>query len=104
MDTVTKQDSVTSSAKRRDAISPTPWRLHGQTIRDAEGVVVMSALNPADMTTRRLIVEAVNERDRLRDLVGRLTQRLQMARLMGFGLPERDGLLDEAREALGEGE
>lgn len=40
--------------------SPRPWRLAGQTIRDAEGVVVMSAINPADMETRRLIVDAVN--------------------------------------------
>ena len=60
MNSLTNPDSVTSSAKRRDAISPTPWRIDGQTIRDADGVVVMSALNPASMATRRLIVEAVN--------------------------------------------
>ena len=52
--------------------APRPWRLEGETIRDREGVVVMSALNPANMEMRRLIVEAVNERDRLRDLVRRM--------------------------------
>ncbi len=38
--------------------------------------------------------------NRYLDLVRRLAQRLQMARLEGFGVPERDTLLDEAREAL----
>lgn len=53
--------------------SPRPWRLEGSnTIRDADGVVVVSALNPCNRATRRLIVAAVNERDRLRDIVRRL--------------------------------
>lgn len=38
--------------------------------------------------------------NRYLDLVRRLAQRLQMARLEGFGGPERDILLDEASEAL----
>lgn len=41
---------------------PTPWRIQGYAIRDANGYVVVSALNPCDMATRREIVEAVNER------------------------------------------
>ena len=45
---------------------PTPWRIEGQTIRDANGYVVVSAINPCNMSTRRLIVEAVNERDTLK--------------------------------------
>ena len=46
--------------------SPRPWRVEdSDTIRDAEGCVVVSALNPCNRATRRLIVAAVNERDRL---------------------------------------
>ncbi len=39
---------------------PTPWRIEGQTIRDANGYVVVSAINPCNMATRREIVAAVN--------------------------------------------
>ena len=39
---------------------PTPWHIVGQTIRDAQGYVVVSALNPCGMETRRQIVAAVN--------------------------------------------
>ena len=46
--------------------------------------------------------EIVAENIHLRDLVQRLAQRLQMARLEGFGGPEREKFLDEAREAIGE--
>ena len=42
------------------AENPTPWHLVGQTIRDAAGYVVVSALNPCGMATRQLIVDAVN--------------------------------------------
>ena len=80
--------------------SPTPWRLTGQTIRDAEGGVVMSAINPADMETRRLIVAAVNERDRLRDIMRGLVAILETITLEDHEIE----LLDEAREALGEEE
>ena len=38
----------------------TPWRIDGQAIRDAEGRVVVSAINPATMAEKRLIVKAVN--------------------------------------------
>ncbi len=40
---------------------PTPWRIEGETIRDRDGGVVVSAINPCGMSTRRLIVDAVNE-------------------------------------------
>ena len=43
-----------------DIPAPRPWRIEGQAIWDADGVCVVSALNPASMATRRLIVEAVN--------------------------------------------
>jgi len=43
--------------------APRPWHIEGETIRDREGGVVMSAINPANMETRSLIVRAVNERD-----------------------------------------
>lgn len=39
---------------------PTPWELVGQTIRDANGDVVVSAINPCDMKTRKMIVASVN--------------------------------------------
>ena len=45
---------------------PTPWRIEGDTIRDAAGGVVVSALNPCNMSTRRKIVDAVNEHDALK--------------------------------------
>ncbi len=45
---------------------PTPWRIEGDTIRDAAGGVVVSALNPCTMSTRRKIVDAVNEHDTLK--------------------------------------
>ena len=38
--------------------------------------------------------------EQLRDLIRRLAQALQMARLEGFGGPKREALLDEARETL----
>lgn len=40
--------------------NPTPWEFVGQTIRDANGDVVVSAINPCDMETRKMIVKAVN--------------------------------------------
>ena len=45
--------------------APRPWRLEGEAIRDAEGGVVVSALNPANKETRALIVRAVNGREDL---------------------------------------
>lgn len=47
--------------------SPRPWKLAGNTIWDADGGVVVSALNPCDRATRRLIVAAVNEREAVRE-------------------------------------
>lgn len=46
-----------------------------------------------------LICNAVNRRDYLLDLVRRLAQRLQQARLEGFSIPNEDSLLREAAEA-----
>ena len=37
-----------------------PLRLDGNTIRDAEGRVIVSAINPCTPDERRQIVEAVN--------------------------------------------
>ena len=45
--------------------NPTPWHIEGETIRDRDGGVVVSAINPCGMSTRRMIVDAVNERDAL---------------------------------------
>ncbi len=101
--------------------SPTPWRVDDIFILDADGGAIAAMCEPEYTVDAAFIVEAVNgvdatlklqrallgwtlERDRLRDLVRRLAQRLQMARLEGFGGLEREKLLDEAREAIGEGE
>ena len=53
-----KTEEGTKKAARTAA--RTPWRIDGQAIRDAEGRVVVSAINPATMAEKRLIVEAVN--------------------------------------------
>ena len=55
---------------------------------------------PGDPDAVKTADEIVAENIHLRDLVQRLAQRLQMARLEGFGGPEREKLLDEAREAM----
>ena len=39
---------------------PTPWHIEGQTIRDRDGHVVVSAVNPCNVSTRQQIVDAVN--------------------------------------------
>ena len=49
-----------ATGQQLDIPAPRPWRLEGQAIWDADGACVVSALNPASMATRRLIVEAVN--------------------------------------------
>ena len=159
-DSLTKRESISTSAKHRDGVSPTPWRIADgmhETIVDSLNRVQANAAN-AEMAAyivevvnnfelliqdrRRLIWEldsvkaqldwhkrqlkavksdaesqerwanqyfeqaqkAEAERDRIHDLVRRLAQRLQMARLEGFGGPDRETLLDEAREAISEWE
>lgn len=37
-----------------------PLQIDGATVRDAEGRVIISALNPCNMAERRQIVKAVN--------------------------------------------
>ena len=49
-----------------------------------------------------LICTAVNGRNYLLDLCGRLAQRLQQARLAGFGCPDEEPLLREAAIAIRE--
>ncbi len=110
------------SDERFEFPAPRPWRLEGEAIRDADGGVVVSALNPANMETRALIVRAVNgrddllkaremlqaecrglaaEADRMADLVRRLADNLERFHIHG----DRDNaLLREARKALGEAE
>ena len=58
-----------ATGQQLDIPAPRPWRIEGQAIWDADGACVVSALNPASMATRRLIVEAVNGRDRLRKAI-----------------------------------
>lgn len=47
-------------SKTFDFPAPRPWSIVGEAIRDRNGDVVMSALNPANMETRKLIVLSVN--------------------------------------------
>lgn len=49
-----------ATGQQLDTPAPRPWRIEGQAIWDADGVCIVSAFNPANMATRRLIVEAVN--------------------------------------------
>lgn len=79
--------------------SPTPWRVENinQTyhVDAADGGFVALFVSEADAA---LIVEAVNERDRLRDLVRRLVHQFE-----GRATYDDDAaLLREAREAIGE--
>ena len=72
MDTVTNPDSVTMSAKRRDAVSPRPWQTNQYaTIMDANGEAIFTPRIPSNGRTMRanaaMLVEAVNERDSLRE-------------------------------------
>ena len=78
--------------------SPRPWRLEGETIRDKDGGVVVSAINPANMPTRELIVRAVNERNTLRDLVYRLAHNIKHYHLTGG---REYALIHEACKAIG---
>lgn len=104
-----------------DKHSPTPWRVsHGYIVLDADGVSIAHAVRCPDAA---LIVEAVNavdatlklqrtllgwsmERDRLRDLVGRMIPGVETALALseaeGEALDRWLALNREAREALGE--
>ena len=103
--------------------APRPWRLEGEAIRDAEGGVVVSALNPANMETRALIVRAVNGRDDLlkaremlqaecRGLAAEADRMAELVRrLVGMVADHpiwrpseaEQWLIAEARKAIGEG-
>lgn len=111
-DEVTKSGNVSASRERDDAItaSPRPWRVEtnrfgqhyvvcesgsGDRVRD---YIAGPIKNESDA---RLIVDAVNERDRLRDLVRRFADGVSNYRFAAG--PETNALLREARAALGEG-
>lgn len=87
-----------------DEASPRPWRVvdphyedAGVDIFDAEGARVCGDLITADAA---LIVAAVNERDRLRDLVRRMADTLEhVSNEYRFDFYE---LVREARAAIGE--
>lgn len=109
--------------------SPTPWRVadieHDHDILDADGKVAARAAH-GNRELAALIVEAVNERDRLRDIVRRMIPGVEEAfavakemgesvkglcALRGVDSSEVDevieqwsSLLREAREAIGERE
>ena len=84
------------------ASNPTPWHIEGQTILDADGNVVVSAINPCDMNTRRLIVHAVNagfwlkggkvEPGSLRDIEEDIRERASVAERHGDGTTHNDGV------------
>lgn len=107
-DSVTKSENVTASGGHRDAItasaSPRPWRM--MTTGTLDPVTQVVDANGRPISDRRhiranlaLIVAAVNERDRLRDIVRRMEDNLARYHLIG----ERDrALLREARAAIGE--
>lgn len=90
---------------------PTPWTFHAvdvcddQPILDANGNEVLvrdSGVYPPDLDTCREIVDAVNERDRLRDIVRRMADTLEhVSNEHRFDFYE---LVREARAAIGEGD
>ncbi len=94
-----------------DEPSPRPWKVaeYAQCpgladVFDASGSpsgLVAGELKPADA---RLIVDAVNERDRLRDLVKRMAKIIGEAPIDWFGesFVDTQVLLREARAAIGE--
>lgn len=49
------------------SFNPPPWKLDGDTIRDASGGVVISAINPCNTAVRKMIVESVNTLAALKD-------------------------------------
>ena len=82
-----------------DKPSPTPWRVdninQAYHVEAADGSFVALFVSEADAA---LIVEAVNERGRLRDLVRGLVAILDTITLEDHEI----ALLDEAREAIKE--
>lgn len=95
-----------------DKHSPTPWRLapgdnppdFSCTV-DARGCFVFGDNSGPKKADAALIVDAVNERARLRELVRRLADTLQsiIDAAEGRGVGRLDeGLVREAREATGE--
>ena len=42
------------------SFNPPPWKLDGDTIRDVNGNVVISSINPCNTAVRKMIVESVN--------------------------------------------
>lgn len=91
--------------------SPRPWRVirafedEPARVIDSNDEDVAVELTDADAA---LIVDAVNERDRLRDLVRRMATQLSRSCPEKFGDWTREGdnacsLIAEARAAIGEG-
>lgn len=54
------------------SFNPPPWKLVGDTIRDASGGVVISAFNPCNTAVRKMIVESVNALAALKEAGDRL--------------------------------
>lgn len=89
--------------------SPRPWRVNsviGGNIVDANGDPVCFCVGSRCVNNAALIVDAVNERDRLRDLVRRMAKIIGEAPIDWFGASFVDTqvLLTEARAAIGAGE
>jgi len=81
--------------------SPRPWRVEDDQIVDANGLAVTPIDGGASVSDANaaLIVDAVNERDRLRDLVRRFLDLFTPGTIHPAGTMER--LLREARAAIG---
>lgn len=123
-DNLTNPENVTASAGRDDAItanaSPRPWRVDGAFILDSAGGAIAMMCVPDYTCDAALIVDAVNQYDRLaadearyrahnvvlRDIVRRILPSLQRDIAQCNGpkqAPRLAALLDEARAAIGEG-
>lgn len=87
-------------SKTFDFPAPRPWRIEGQAIWDANGACVVSALNPANRETRKLIVDAVNGKTGSAAMLARgVVQRAEADRLRAFVNELCDCLEEEDADA-----
>ena len=94
--------------------TPRPWRVDGVEISDANGEPVTPLyFNEHDMANARLIVDAVNKLDKLRDalvdIIDNLAIHIRCGRAVApgdhvsFSIREAQAYIDQARAALEDG-
>ena len=98
-DEVKKDENVSTSSKHRDGVSPTPWRVAdrmSETIVDSLNRVQASAANAK---TAALIIEAVNERERMKlDLADERSRSDRLLQQLSNEASDNARLRDELRQ------